>query len=138
MGVVFQLKLDIIHWTVVNIHDIRSIKEWIVFYSLWKLSGESLFKLEFNLLCLLFDILLKVCQSFLSLLQKLVNNQQHRGKIGVFYNKLRSLKAITVFWNFRELLCQQFWLWKPTYGFWCFSFILFWITSLLFCGLSKK
>ena len=106
MGVVFQLKLNIIYLTIINIHDIRSIKECTVFYSLWKLSGESLFKLEFNLLRLLFDFLLKVCQSFLCLLQKLVNNQQHRGKTGVFYTKLRFLKAITVFWNFRELLCQ--------------------------------
>ena len=47
------LKLHIIHWTVVIIHDIAPLKECIVFYSLKKLSVELVFELKCKLARLL-------------------------------------------------------------------------------------
>lgn len=43
-GLIPSLKFYIIYWVVVIIHDIESFKVYNVFYSLWKVSVESLHK----------------------------------------------------------------------------------------------
>ena len=48
-GVTFSLKFYIFYWIVVVIHDISSLNECIVFYSLWKLSVELTFKFKCKL-----------------------------------------------------------------------------------------
>ena len=53
MGARFSLNFYIIHWIVVIIHDITSLKEYIVFYALWKMSVELVFELKCKLSCLL-------------------------------------------------------------------------------------
>ena len=62
-SVMFSLKFYIFYWIVVVIHDISSLKECIVFYSLWKLSVELIFKLKCKLSRLL---LLQLAVFFLS------------------------------------------------------------------------
>ena len=79
-----------------------------MFYSLWKLSVELIFKLKCKLSRLLVlqlavyfisfkfnvDLLQKDCVSrmFLHFIDA-VNNQQYRGEIEVFHNKLRVIKC---------------------------------------------
>ena len=60
-----------------------------------------------------------------------VNNQQYPAEIGVFYNKLCVTVCYFSLLDFNKLLCYDFWLWRPTYGFSFISFILFWISGLL-------
>ena len=48
-GVMFSLKFQIFYWRVVVIHDISSLKECVVYYSLCKLSVELIFKLKCKL-----------------------------------------------------------------------------------------
>ena len=52
-GAMFSLKFCIFYWIAVVIHDISSLRECIVFYSLWKLSVDLIFKLKCKLLPLL-------------------------------------------------------------------------------------
>ena len=63
-GIMFSLKLYLICWMVVIIHDVTSSKECIVFYSLWKLSVELVFELK----CQLSRLLLLHLAVFLSFL----------------------------------------------------------------------
>ena len=76
-GVVISLKFHIIHRIVVIMHEITSLKDCIVFYSLWELPVELVFELKCKLsrvlwrhLTVLFiifkfhvDLLRKVCLS---------------------------------------------------------------------------
>ena len=48
-GVMLLLKFYIFYWIVVVILNISSLKEYFVFYSLWKLSVELIFKLKCKL-----------------------------------------------------------------------------------------
>ena len=63
-GIMFSLKLYLMCWMVVIIHDVTSSKECIVFYSLWKLSVELVFELK----CQLSRLLLLHLAVFLSFL----------------------------------------------------------------------
>ena len=62
-GVMFSLEFYIFYWIVVTIHDISSLKECTVFYSLWKLPVELIFKLKCKLSRL---ILLQLAMFYIS------------------------------------------------------------------------
>ena len=73
-SVMFSLKFYIFYWIVVLIHDISSLKECIVFYSLWKLSVELIFKLKCKLsrlLLLQLAVFFLSFKSYVAFLQKL-------------------------------------------------------------------
>ena len=70
-GAMFSLKFYIFYWIVVVIHDISSLKECIVFYSLWKLTVELIFKCKLSRLLLLkLAVLFIIFKFYVNLLQR--------------------------------------------------------------------